>query len=312
MPVVPPAHLEQIRASVREEWRAAIDQRDAAGRPGGRVAAGWAAAAVVLAALGFGWWWLSGGPVEVQLATLEVVNLATVERQEDPEAVAGAALYAGDELVVAEGGSAAFRLAAGESVRLRSGSRMRLLGAGQVELLAGATYVDSDRTQDHTPMEVHTPFGVVRDIGTQFEVALADPAATGSVMSVKVREGIVVLAPQDGSPPQRAEAGHQVVLAAGGAATVRPLEDDPAQWTWAIDAAPPLELEGRSVAQVLEAAAREFGYQVVYFDAAAQERSRQELSGQPLATRDALQVALQAAELTATRMEGRLEVRQQD
>ena len=76
------------------------------------------------------------------------------------------------------------RLSGGVSVRLDHGSRARLLSATAIELGAGALYVDSG--PESPDLEVHTSFGVVRDIGTQFEIRL-DAAS----LRVRVRSGVV-------------------------------------------------------------------------------------------------------------------------
>ena len=91
------------------------------------------------------------------------------------------------------------------SVRVDTGSRLRALSPGVIELSAGAVYVDAGR--DGSQLEVRTPLAVARDIGTQFEVRLVDGA-----LRLRVRTGIVELKDRERSISGRA--GTEITLSA--------------------------------------------------------------------------------------------------
>ena len=89
------------------------------------------------------------------------------------------ALEVGDEvplesrLTTDDEGRAAIQLASGHSVRLDRATSIRLLDAGSIALDKGAIYVDSGlEARSATPLDIHTPLGLVREIGTQFEIRL--------------------------------------------------------------------------------------------------------------------------------------------
>jgi ferric-dicitrate binding protein FerR (iron transport regulator) len=121
----------------------------------------------------------------------------------------GDSLAVGAEVATEERGRVALRLATGHSIRLDTGTRLRVLADRAIALDEGAVYVDSHTAapdggpSDRRPsdrgasdmgapdaaagsIEIHTPLGTIRDIGTQFEVRWL-PAS----LRVRVREGRV-------------------------------------------------------------------------------------------------------------------------
>lgn len=114
-------------------------------------------------------------------------------------------------------GRAAVRLAGGASVRLDSDSRVEVASASVLRLERGALYIDAAAVGD--AVEVRTTLGVVRDIGTQFEVRLMGRAAGpgDGALRVRVREGAVTLE-RDGSV-EEAGAGEELALAGDGTLT---------------------------------------------------------------------------------------------
>ncbi|PYT18437.1 MAG: hypothetical protein DMF51_00040 [Acidobacteria bacterium] len=88
----------------------------------------------------------------------------------------GASLLAGSELETGAGGRAALALPGGHSVRLDSETRVRLLSGPALQLDRGALYVDSGPGRPRpTAVEIRTEMGLVRDVGTQFEVRRSLP-----------------------------------------------------------------------------------------------------------------------------------------
>ena len=168
-------------------------------------------------------------------------------------------------------GRAAFRLAGGASVRLDADSRVRAASPTALILERGAVYVDAARGAS---IEVRTSLGVVRDIGTQFEVRLLPDGPSGAAsnglpasaeqeaLRIRVREGVVEHE-KDGVVT-RADAGEQ--LSVQGAGTVGRglvLRYGP-DWAWVLDTAPVPPLEGRTLAWFLDWKAREGGWTLRY------------------------------------------------
>lgn len=241
----PEADLGRIREAARAEWH----RRHAARARRPAPIAGWLAlAASLLLAVALGWFASRGVPVPPpeSVARLEIVRGAV----RPTGLAAGGALVAGARIETgggAEAGAVALRLADGATLRLDSDTALVLASARAVRLERGAVYVDSDAAPG-AGVAVETALGTVREIGTRFEVRLAP--AGGAALAVGVREGRVAVAA--GSAAHEVAAGERFELAADGAVSRRPLaEDDPA-WSWIAAAAAPLEIEGRTLGELLD------------------------------------------------------------
>ncbi|RMH17237.1 MAG: hypothetical protein D6696_16260 [Acidobacteria bacterium] len=165
------------------------------------------------------------------------------------------------------GGRAALRLAGGQSLRLDQGSRVRLASSASVVLEGGAVYVDSG---GGAPIEVRTALGVVRDVGTRFEVRLL-PGAGGGVLRVRVRDGEVVLERDGETHP--AAAGEELAVAADGRVRRAASPVYGPRWDWVLDAAPAPDVAGRRLAVFLDWLEREGGWTVRFADDAAAARA---------------------------------------
>jgi ferric-dicitrate binding protein FerR (iron transport regulator) len=133
-----------------------------------------------------------------------------------------------------------------------------LTSANVLELETGAVYIDTG-IDGAGGLEVRTTYGVARDIGTQFETRLADER-----LSLVVREGEVLFTGEGGK--YRAGAGVALSLGPDGGVTRSRVEASDPRWSWASSAAPPFDIEGRSLAEVLAWVARETGWTVRYED----------------------------------------------
>ena len=233
-PEVPPEDLAKIKAAFRAEWAEHVRRRRS---PDRRL---WLLAASVLLMIGLGWW-------------LWPVSSTPVARVE----TSGQTINAGAELETGESPTA-FRLDGGSSLRLDIGSRVRLVSASKVRLERGAVYLDSEGTGT---VAVQTPLGTVTELGTQFEVRLL-----GSAVRVRVREGAVRLRGNEVS--HRADAGTELVLRDDGSVTRSPIAAYGPPWDWVLKAAPPLQIEGLTLAEVLKRVVRETGWTVRYEDPA--------------------------------------------
>jgi ferric-dicitrate binding protein FerR (iron transport regulator) len=196
----------------------------------------------------------------------------------------------------------ALRFPDGLSVRVDSRSRMQLVSTSILELASGGVYVDSGRRS--APIEVRTRFGTARDIGTQFETRLV-----GDVLQIRVRTGVVELRRPDGEP-LHARAGTEVTLS-GDDVRSRTIEGHGPAWMWAAALAPRFEIEGRSVAALLEHVSHEQGWSLRYADAAlARDASSIVLHGSVagLELEDALAAALATSDLIHRVEDGELVV----
>ena len=123
----------------------------------------------------------------------------------------------------------------GATLRIEGDTRIRLGSDAHATLERGTLFFSSDT---HAGVTIDTPFGAVRDVGTHFELQVGDDE-----MHVRVTEGIVEVR---GS---RAEAGTELVVTHERIAR-RAI------------AAPLLTLEGKTLREVIEHAAREKGLRV--------------------------------------------------
>ncbi|HVF61210.1 MAG TPA: FecR domain-containing protein [Thermoanaerobaculia bacterium] len=255
-PAVPAEDLAAIRAAARREWEAlAAAER----RRRFRRTLPLALAATLLLALGIGWWWSvrDAAPVGVE-------RVATVQLVKGEVAVApGAVLTAGTTVETGGGGLIALRLAGGESVRLDGGTRVRLTSATRLELERGAVYVDSAGAAGGGGLAIGTPWGSVREVGTQFEVRM-DPAG-GVALRVRVREGSVALVRQAG-PEAPVAAGGELRLGRDGRLGRGRIEPQGAVWEWVLAAAPSFEIEGATLRDYLHWVSRETAWRLQYED----------------------------------------------
>ena len=138
----------------------------------------------------------------------------------------------------------------GATLRLGEGTRVRLDSNQIATLERGAIYFDGA----HTGVAIHTKFGEIRDIGTQFEVRLTEDA-----LRVRVREGRIDL--RRGNRVDVAEAATELIADATGVQK-NAIAISGAEWKWIEDAAPPLRLEGLTLREAVTRVAREKGLRV--------------------------------------------------
>jgi ferric-dicitrate binding protein FerR (iron transport regulator) len=198
---------------------------------------------------------------------------------------AGMTLVRGDVIETDLSSAGALTTGDGTSVRLDSGSRIRLLSAKSIDLLQGRIYIAT--AKGATGFEVRTRFGTVHDRGTRFEVRLDE-----SALRLRIRDGAVEL--KDGSKSMVTAAGHETVVTARGAET-RPLVTYGSEWDWTDRLRPPFDIEGRTLAQFLEHLAGEEGWSLDYADGKLERTASTVIlhgSIEGLSAEDALSVAI--------------------
>jgi hypothetical protein len=277
---IPTEDRATIEGAARREWMDLLDARRRRRRARDIF---WqlAVAASLAMAVAAGWWWMrSDAPTNlpVRLAAATVERLAGVVRRIGAApgtahiASAGEELLVGDEIEVAGSpseppgrrGFLALRLANGAAVRIDDRARVRIASASTLELRQGALYVDSGdgdgSGRGANAVEVLTRFGVVHEVGTQFEVRVED-AAEGSIR-VRVREGSLLLRQAAATHPARA--GEEMIVRSSGVIERHALDPYGEAWSWVLDAAPTLDIESISLRTYLEWVARETGWRVDY------------------------------------------------
>jgi ferric-dicitrate binding protein FerR (iron transport regulator) len=253
-PAPPVERARRVRAAVHREWTRGVNARRRRTR---NVAL--AAAAALALAIGLQW----RGPVAGPAA--QVARMERVTGLGSGLPAIGEAIHAG--AVVATGGAsrAALRLPTGASVRLDTNTRVTFRSPSVVRLSHGAIYVDTP--PGASPLEVQTPKGIARELGTQFEVRVLE-----SEVRVRVREGVVRL-----SQERRVEDARQgdELRTAGSDIARAAIPVHGMSWSWVLDIAPPFALEGRTLAEFLAWACRENGWTLEFADEAASRTAGQ-------------------------------------
>ena len=214
------------------------------------------AAASVLGAIGVATWWTLR-PKEPALSLGFIEAVSGTERFK-----LGDALGAESVLNTDAGGRVAVRLASGPSLRIDTGTALEVLAEGSLRLQRGTVYVDAGPTSSarRSALTIATPRGVVRDVGTQFELRVAEES-----VRVRVREGAVTLTGDGGAVD--VTAGQQVEVDERGRAERRSLAVFGDDWRWTEDLAPTLTIEGRPLRAFLDGIARERGLSLRFVSA---------------------------------------------
>jgi hypothetical protein len=259
------------------------------------------ALAAALAALLFGTrvWWRGGeagtpvvtttAPARVAVVEASTTSLRIDEAGAERALAVGEAISAGtivrrtssaERANGAHPASAALRLESGALIRFDAGTSARLVSPTRIDLLAGALYADTDpdalvgAPPRHAPtagLEIHTAAGVARDVGTRFIARLVTGSDT-TTLRILVRDGTVRV--ERDSDSALANAGEQITARAGAEIELGPAPTFGPEWAWVIAAAPPFEVAGRSIAEILDWVERETGWAVRYEDAALAEAAR--------------------------------------
>lgn len=165
-------------------------------------------------------------------------GLAETSIQVGREIFAGAQIETGGEHS-GRPSRAALRLAGGQSLRLDQNTRIRLMTNAKIVLERGAIYLDS---ASGAAVEIHTAQGLVRDIGTRFEVRVSENLP----LRVRVRDGLISFEPPSG-PVVKASAGTELMIDRQGRIEKRAVAIAGPSWDWATATAPLPQIEGMTV-----------------------------------------------------------------
>jgi ferric-dicitrate binding protein FerR (iron transport regulator) len=167
-------------------------------------------------------------------------------------------LAAGSQLRTHAGSRAGVILDNGTSLRLADATDIVLDSGSSLRLIAGKIYLDTGVIASKTRhVEVVTPAGTARDVGTQFEVQYRDAA-----YRLRVRDGRVLLSRDAGEIA--GDAGDQVSIdASGGVERARIAQGD-SDWQWAESVAPAPDIDEKPLTVLLDWVGRETGKAVTF------------------------------------------------
>jgi len=308
--------LARVRTTVHGAWRDELIARQSKTRRWLTVGVLFAAAASVVIA--FAIWGPTRTPAPVPVPVLvahidQVTGRATGSPAPYVSVGAGDAVMSGST-VTTSAGTLAMTLTSGVHLRLDASSTARLDSNTDVALERGAVYVDSTdahpvgslspgtpapRLPGASPISIHTPAGLVRDIGTQFQVRI-EVRLGGLGVRIRVRDGEVRVTDTNGVDV-RASAGEELFSrpdGSGRAIDRRPVAVAGSAWTWAERAAPLFSVEGKTLGAFLDWVSREGAWTVTFADSTLPATARAiKLSGRPdllrgLTLAEALEVVL--------------------
>jgi hypothetical protein len=278
-PPIPPEALAALHATAHAALEASRAQGQGEGHARSAPLGRWwrlAAAAALLLAIGFGWFTFR------TLSPSRAKPVAVIEAATGPlqleigkgywrEARVGERLAKDARLRTDPGARASLRLTAGPTIRIDSESQVWLLSAAVVGLERGGIYADTGLGLPAGPaLEVKTPLCTVRHLGTQFEVRWIEVAP--SALRVRVREGSVEV--EGEGRTERAAAGEELAVLRGGGVARGRIAGYGAEWDWVMDAAGRLEIEGRTLGELLDRVRRETGWQVRFADPSLEGSAR--------------------------------------
>jgi ferric-dicitrate binding protein FerR (iron transport regulator) len=202
-------------------------------------------------------------PVPVPVLVAHIDHLTGHATGSPAPFTAGDAVMSGSTITTSAG-TLAMTLTSGVQLRLDASSSAHVDSVTDVALERGAVYVDSAGS----PISIHTPAGIVRDIGTRFEVRLP-----GAGMRVRVRDGQVRVTAANGVDV-RADAGRELLLKPDGSIDRRPISATGSEWAWVERAAPLFSVEGKTLGAFLDWVSREGAWDVTFADRRFSEAAR--------------------------------------
>ena len=294
-----------VRAAVHAEWRSTVARR-------GRRRRAWLAlaASVTIAALAL---WMGQSYFATPGAVVASVSrvVGAVESHggmwgQSQAVNVSTQLHAGQTLSTGAEGRVALQLQDGVSLRLDHDTSIAFVNAGRIDVRSGAVYVDSGaESVASNALRVGTPAGVIWHVGTQYEARIVKDGTR-----IRVREGRVDLLPDTGAP-QTAHVGEQLFITSSGNIERGAIAPADAEWSWASSSAPPFDINGRPVRELLAWVGRELGREVVFANPESEEvADRAVLSGSmdDLAPSEALAAVLPTTRLRASEREGMIEI----
>ncbi|MPY89741.1 MAG: hypothetical protein GEU99_17695 [Luteitalea sp.] len=275
-PAVPADRSARVRLAVRDRWHDTVRVRRRQ-RQGLFAAAVLAAAALMIVATRVTLRPPARPPAATPAAVIASVEAATgpfsltehTGRQDEAEVtldpgnrLSSHPIHQGALVRTPAGTRAAIRLHGGVALRLDEATTVQLENDEDVVLEAGAVYVDTgdEGSSPRQRVEIRTPYGIARDVGTRFEVR-----RLASGVRVRVRDGLVRL--QQETRCHEVRRGTELVTSSAGEVTRRTIPLQGVLWDWVSRAAPPANIEGKPLTAFLDWVEREGGWHVRFADA---------------------------------------------
>lgn len=214
-------------------------------------------------------------------AVYQGVNLQTTD-----------SIATGTEVSTGTPAGLSLELVAGGVLKLDQYSRIYFMDRENVRLLSGAVYFDSKGSGS---IHIHTPHGIARDIGTQFEARLSP----GKLL-VRVRDGRVRV--DRGKNAVLVDSGQALQLA-DGAAEVSDIPPGQEPWVWADALDEDFTLDGHSMAEILAWIARRETWTLTYADDLARQRAGEDIIHGDLETQDSRELLRQLSLISDMRFE---------
>jgi ferric-dicitrate binding protein FerR (iron transport regulator) len=227
--------------------------------------AGAASVAALAIALSLPW---NATSTKSQVATVaRVIGTAELATDGDwtPMTTTGDALAKGARLRTLAGGGVALAFDGGASLRLAAATEVEMDGPRRVLLRSGTLYLDNGGSVG-AGYEIETPAGTAHDVGTQFELRVAD-----GVLRLRVREGRVEI--DRAGQLLTGSAGEQLEIDSLGGVTRWPIAATDMAWQWAETIAPAPDIDGQPASVLLTWVARETGRRLYYESAAVETRA---------------------------------------
>lgn len=213
------------------------------------------------------------GSFLIREPVVDVVQVATIEKSFGPVYLLGeqAELRPTDDLsrvmstqTIVTGNEAGLALAWGRggSLRIDEGSRVRFTSEREVFLEDGRVYFDSTSrliagidAGDVPGFTLHTEFGEVRHVGTQYMTGVGTDG-----LVVSVREGSVSI---DGTfHDETISAGQQAKFMGRQRPAILSISRNSEAWDWVARTTPAVDVDGRTLHEFLLWAAREMGLEL--------------------------------------------------
>jgi ferric-dicitrate binding protein FerR (iron transport regulator) len=166
------------------------------------------------------------------------------------------------------GGRTALALSGGVSLRMAAETEVTLEAPGRLSVSGGTVYVDSGAIPGAVRLEIVTPAGTARNVGTQFELQVA-----GTALRLRVREGSVSI--DRGGQLLTGVAGEEIAIDALGFVVRGDIAPDADAWQWAESVAPTPDMDGRPASELIAWVARETGHSLRYASPLVEQRAMQ-------------------------------------
>jgi ferric-dicitrate binding protein FerR (iron transport regulator) len=219
----------------------------------------------------------------------------------DASLVPGDLIRLRDELSTGLDGGAAVEMDSGVEIRLDRRSIVRIRTDDLIELRQGRVYVDTSQAAGEATLAVDTRYGIVKDLGTRFEVS-----NEGDLVSVRVRDGVIEM--ERGGERHVAGAGTELTLTGDGTTVASEIDVWGGEWQWIIDTTSGFSLENASLGDFLDWVEGETGWTVEIETEAADDLRASRLHGsvEGLTVLDALDLVLASTGLQGEPQDGHL------